>query len=389
METNAQAQHVVPELTDDSGRNAALLPEKVYRNDPWMALFRDRLSLNNWFSLGIIVLLSICCFYGLYLLPGTGHGLANQPLFALLETTTATFYYIAYLWLPDTIALLFNTLWANEIVDQSMDGQDAKTAYAKLIEDLLSWLNRPWWSIGILIFVIVYLVNRYLVHGPPFLIYVPLWLQLVTAVLDGIIAYNAFISVTRLLISLVFANRVFHSFTIHVKPLHPDGAGGLGVMRHVVWISALIILGTTLTFFETIQLLTNPNAISSTLDTIVLIAAYVILTPTLILGWLTMPHLLMLKARNAALKPLVDEFQAITEHPQAIANAETASILADNDRLTAIKTRYSLIWDTFPTWPLELNQARRLVATLSIPALISFLPYMIDLINFIAQRLPK
>jgi hypothetical protein len=283
--------------------------------------------------------------------------------------------------MPDTIAQLFNTLWDEDVLDQSKDNQNVATSYTKFIKDLTFWMNRPFWPIGTLIFIIIYLVNRYLVNGPPFLIYVPLWLQLVTAALDVIIAYNAILCIIRLLITLVFANRLFRSFTIHVKPLHPDGAGGLGVMRNIVWFSVIIIVATTWTFFNTIQLMTNRNTFSSTLDIIALIATYVILTPTLILGWLLMPHSLMLKERDKALKPLVDEFQAITEHPQTIEKAETASILADNDRLSAIKHRYSLINDSYPIWPLEVSQIRRLIATLSIPALLSLIPSIIDFIT--------
>lgn len=390
MEANAQKQQVVSELTVDGSNGKTLDPRDLYRNDPWMLLFRERLSLNNWRSLAILVIVSICCFYGLYQLPGTGHGLDNQPLFALFETMTATLFYISYHWLPDAIAKLFNTLSDKDVLSECVDAQqDVAIAYAKFRDDFLFWINGPVWSAGTLIFILLYLIIRSVEKGPPFLMQIPLWLQLVTAALDGIIAYYAFMSVIRLFISLIFANRLFRSFKIRVKPLHPDRVGGFGVMRYIVWISVLIILATTLTFFETIQLSTNPNRLSSTLDTIVLIAAYVILTPTLILGWLILPHLLMLNARNTALKPLVDEFQAITQYPQAVTQAETASILAENDRLSAIKQRYSLIWDTFPTWPLEITQVRRLVAALSLPALISLIPSIVDLVNFITQRLPK
>lgn len=389
MEADFQTQQVLLAVTNDSSNKLLLLPGEVYCNDPCMVFFRDRLSLNNAFGLAILILVSIGCFYGLYALPGTGHEIANEPLFALLEVATATLFYIAYLWLSDSIAVLFNSLWTDEILHQSVNSQDTSEAYAKFIKDLLLWLKSPWWPIGSLIFIIAYLITRYLVHGPPFLVYVPLWLQVVTAVLDGLIAYFALITVSRLLISLVFANRLFRSFTIHVKPLHPDGVGGLGAMRSIVWVSALIILATTLTFFETILISTNRNPFSSTLDIVTLIVAYIILAPSLILGWLIMPHLLMLKERDAVLQPLVDEFQSILESPQPITNTATADILSDNDRLSAIKRRYSLIVDTFPTWPLEVTQMRRLVAALSLPALIPLIPSIAGIISAIFKQLPK
>jgi hypothetical protein len=385
---NQQAVTVSP-LTSGNGNGAILHAQDIYRNDPLMILLREKVILNNLQLLICMVILSFIYFCGLYILPDTGHGLVNQPLFALLETITATFFFVAYLWIPDSVILLFNTLRANGVLDQAVNGEGTSEAYAKLLKDLSFWMSRVWWPIAALVFVAIYLGTRYVTKGPPFLDYVPSWLQIVTALLDVVIAYIALMGIVRILITLAFTNKLFLSFTLRVRPLHPDGAGGLGTMWGIVWLSALVMLGTTLLFFITIQLTINSSTLASTLDSIMLIALYVILTPLLILGWFILPHSLMLGARDKVLRLLADDFRRAIEGMQSLDGKGAKEILEENERFAAIKSRYDLLRDNFPTWPMEIGQVRRLVATLTLPALISLVPYIVSVVNFITQIASK
>ncbi|GHO84917.1 hypothetical protein [Dictyobacter formicarum] len=368
-------------------RASLLRAQELYQNDPLLVLLKDRLALNSFMLLAIGIVVGSVFFYGLYILPGTGHGLANQPLFAVLEIATATLLLIAYLWLPEIVATLFHTLWSTGVLKEPVSGEDATTFYAHFCKELQKWMNQPVWPIGAAVFIIIYLLNRFIVSGPPFLNYVPFWLQLTTAVIDGLIAYTAVLSIIRLLIALIAMNRIFHLFTIYINPLHPDDVGGLGIMGSIVWLSVCIMLATTLSFLQTIELLTHRSIFSSTLDLLVLIVVYIVVTPVVILGWLVTPHGVMVKARDAVLKPLVDEFAAILDHPQQLTKEDVTSILADNDRLSAIKRRYDLIIDMFPIWPIEVKQIRRIIATLTLPALLSVIPNIIDFVNLILKRM--
>ena len=49
-----------------------------------------------------------------------------------------------------------------------------------------------------------------------------------------------FLSIARLVLALVFTNWLFYTFTIQIKPLHPDSSGGLGALGRLLWISVLI-----------------------------------------------------------------------------------------------------------------------------------------------------
>ena len=56
------------------------------------------------------------------------------------------------------------------------------------------------------------------------------------------------------------------------------------------------------------------------------------------------------------------------------ADEETVQIVAGTERLSALKQRYELVHDTFPIWPLQVVEMRRLAVTLLLPALISLFP---------------
>ncbi|MBO0794862.1 MAG: hypothetical protein J2P36_28460, partial [Ktedonobacteraceae bacterium] len=310
----------------------------------------------------------------------------NQTAFALLETFTASLFYVAYIWLPNAISFLFNSLAENKVLDHTIHSQ-YESSYDQFCKSFLWWVNhKAWWMVST-VFYLLYLLNRYIVGGPPFIEHVPVWLQLVTAVLDGFIAYCVSMSIIRFLISMYFVNLLFRTFTIHVNPLHPDRSGGLGVMHRVLWVTVAIILGNTLVFYNTIQISLANNINSSALDAILLVGAYLILTPSLLMGWLALPRYLMLKARQRVLLPLMKEFQQIAMTPLSRTPEETAQILADTDRLSAIKRRYDLLDATFPTWPVEITQIRGIIAALSIPALLPLIPYVTDALQFLSKLL--
>ena len=362
--------------------------QQIHRNDLLSLFLKEKLRMNNLLVFILLTLITLGCFYALYALPGVSAKLVNQALFALLETFTACLFFTAYIWLPDAVCFLFNSLKQNEVLDTSNPKQYL-TSYESFCNSFLFWTNRRIWPIGTLIFILLYLLNRYLAGGPPFISHVPAWLQIVTAILDGLIAYCALMSVIRFIISIIFVNYLFRSFPIHVNPLHPDGCGGLGVMHGVLWITVTIILGTTLTFYETVMISAANNIPSSSLDAAALVIAYLILAPSLLMGWLALPHHLMLKDRQATLLPLANEFQQIATKSASVTEEEIPKILADTDHLSAIKQRYELLNKTFPTWPVEIKQMRNIIAALGISALLQLLPYVATVVRYIGSFLPK
>ncbi len=92
----------------------------------------------------------------------------------------------------------------------------------------------------------------------------------------------------------------------------------------------------------------------------------------------------MVKARDEALLPLTDHFREAFQQMLPSAADDTATIVAGTSRLSALKERYDLVQETFPIWPLEVRELRRVVATGILPVLLPFLlPFVPQLITHV------
>lgn len=86
----------------------------------------------------------------------------------------------------------------------------------------------------------------------------------------------------------------------------------------------------------------------------------------------------MVQARNEHLQPFTEEYERVLLETKPAADEETAQIVAGTERLSALKQRYELVRDTFPTWPIQMVEMSRLVAALLLPAIISLLPALLS-----------
>jgi hypothetical protein len=389
MEASASIQQ---ENVNNGLASEILNPKELYQHDPLLVLLKDKLHLKNfWIILGAITLL-VGYNFGLRML--VSYGPPASPMiktfFRLLDICTYILFYLVYLSLPNTIADLFNTLRTNRIVGEPLRSQAVTTTYKGFLRKLIAWENSIWWLVGILPFAALYFLYRFIVREPELAhvrlsLVPPFWLQIANVILDLSIAYTALFSIVRLVVTIAFANWMFRLFVISVKPLHPDGAGGLGIMRLIVWNSAGIMLAAAMAFFEADWL------VPSSVDEALLTVAYIVLVPALLLGWLALPHHVMVKARDTALQPLVDEFQQVLVERVPTASDNAKIIDESTDRLSSLKRRYEFLREVFPTWPLEIREIRRLIAALSLPALIPLvLPYLTSLFSFVNKYIqPK
>jgi len=114
---------------------------------------------------------------------------------------------------------------------------------------------------------------------------------------------------------------------------------------------------------------------------VLLAAIYVVLTPSLLIGWLVFPHRVMVRARDETLQPLADEFQQALMQSLSSAEYDMRTVVAGTRRLAALKQRYDLVRNTFPTWPLKINTVSRLVATALLPLMLPLIASLISLVS--------
>ena len=356
---------------------------QFYTGDPLLRFLRDKLHLQDgWIIAGSAVLAGVAVF-GVPALFGFSadlNRLASGLLESLLVIPLGMLIYVS---LPNVFDDLFNTLADHAVIGQRRTEASGPAAYHAFLTDLVSQANRRWWVAGALTCVIGYCVYRLSGHvaGDVTAIGTPAEqlaqrVALLIAYAPGL--YGAFFSIVRLLVALVFSVRLFRTFHIQVNSLHPDGAGGLAIIGRLLTINVLLatIIGAAAVAMSLLNLAAGTNPLWR-VETLLLGAIYVFLTPLILYAWLWVPHRAMQEARDQVLLPLADEFQQAVQRSMPSAQDDAASVKAGTDKLDEIKRRYDLLQDGFPTFPVGIILSRSLIATSLLPALLTLISGLI------------
>lgn len=341
-----------------------ITPQQLY--DPLLVLLKGKLRLNDWWVIAGAGFVSLAGLYGWMLV-----GVFN-PLQVLVGSLIVPFWMGIYLFLPTSIATLFNNLWENGVIGPTRAASQEFISYQVFVDKRACFARSRWWTIGALLFLSLYWLYR-IFSAQSLPAHASLWLQLPVIVIYSLIGYAGFLSILWLLSTVVSINQLFHRYIIQIKPLHPDGSGGLGPLNQFFWIGiALIVIGVCAVIALSPQQRLDLGYIFSA------IACYLIAIPALVAAWLALPHHVMLHARNELLQPLAKEYERAIRETMPSIQDETAAVVAGTERLAALQKRYEQIYNSFPTWPIELVQMRRLALVLILPILLSLLPSLID-----------
>ena len=361
---------------EDAVSQRIIKPLQLY--DPLLILLKVKLRLSDWWIItgwGILVL-GLLLMITAILPTDRWNGRDFFSPIQLLALSAAYLIVVrTYLSLPSALANLFNGLWENGVISDGQADTSGSLSYQEFVEKQVRWVHSRWWvAIALLIAAL----------NPFYLIFVhpeipgnlPLWMDFMSTFIVLVGNYGTVLAFAWLLMIAIITHRLFCAFTIGVKPLHPDGSGGLGFFNRFLWISTplVVIAGCSISAFW--------GSASSQFDRILLLGdiVFYLLAASLPLGvWLVLPHQAMVQARNKLLQPLTNEYERALGEGLSGAMGDTVAINEGTERLTALQKRYEQIRDSFPTWPIEIVQLRGLVTLLVLPALLTLLPLLLDL----------
>ena len=330
--------------------------------------------LMRWGMIVSVSLLSVVCFYAA-LVSG------QMTLFQLLLRSLSVLLLMeVYIFFPVTIATVFNQLWNAGAIGPSRGASSPSMTYRQLVSKHFRRTHSPWLQITAFLILVLFLYFQepailLKIWGVQSLLQLWNldWIQIVNLVLYTLIAYVACVCLVQLVLVAITLNRVFSSFTINVCPLHPDGSGGLGALRQVLLISnTLLIAG--ICFIASISALINHAFV------FIFLVGLLIGFPAMLIVWLALPHREMLRARNAQLQTIVDEYSKTLQETAASITEPTAAIAEGTERLVTLQKRYDQVKDSFPTWPVKTSFMGRLGLTLFLPLLTSLVPALIYLV---------
>jgi hypothetical protein len=350
--------------------NTPLTAQQFYQGDPWLVFTKDKLHLDNvWSVTGFFVLSIAYNFINTTTFLKDFHPTTSlrDTLDLLLLSVSFTSFYLIYLLLPHSTATTLNTLQANGVINIYHQNSSKSLSYEDLVRNLLTWTNSRWWLA--VIGMVTVLLSWDLLQDP----HIPLLWNILRFFIGFVEVYIICYILIRVLLLLVFINQLFLWFPIQVKPLHSDGSGGLGSLGHLLWMSIGMLFAISLAIVAVTQRFASPAGI------ITIVVLYLVFILVIAIGWLALPHHIMLQTREVLLQPIADEYERAVKETLSSITGDTTTIVAGTERLTALQTRYTLLRDTFPVWPLEIIQMRRLGVALILPALLSLLPSFLDL----------
>ncbi len=204
-----EAASITAQVVSSDVTGKALPVEKLYQHDPLLVLLKDRLHLNEiWSILGIALFTGIVLI-GLPILTTPNFDPLGVSLLVTLRDVVQTLIlfpllYGIYLLLPSYIANMFNSLHGNDIVGEYREDRPGGEAYEVFLQKLVSWEDNLWWTLAALVFVALcwvyelFVVESFL--NPATL--PPLWLRILTLLVYTPIIYAVFLNVARLLVIL-------------------------------------------------------------------------------------------------------------------------------------------------------------------------------------------
>jgi hypothetical protein len=233
----------------------------------------------------------------------------------------------------------------------------------------------------------------YLHNGAMSIYRAPFWFLTLYAVL-----YTAFNTIV--FVYIVF--RLFDGQYLKLQLLHPDGCGGLSDFSEYAVTGAALVVPAGVLVSTVVITATAQQTLMTAYPVWVMLIAYVILAPTLLLLPLYAAHRAMVRTREAALLSIATvydrEYQRVTEElskktsasnraaPAAAAQRSTmeASQQEALEHLEQIKRHYERTAGDFPTWPLNTSVVRRFAAVVLSPIVPALISIAIDLLR---QRL--
>ncbi len=170
--------------------------------------------------------------------------------------------------------------------------------------------------------------------------------------------------VLRGVLTLIWFNLLFQRLKITVHPLHPDQAGGLGALGRLGIQYGLIAvaLGALLALVTVDRIVHGAGW--QHIDLLVGYALYIVLAPVTLISPLWSAHQAMSDSRDKVLGEISTEFERILTAKERL---DHEALSVSTEALDALRARYILVRDSYPTWPISVTAFRNFSVTASLP----------------------
>lgn len=302
------------------------------------------------------------------------------PIAVFAYLVTAPLVWLFYTWQPRGISGVFQQLYQNDVI-----GEIRSASYAQTVSKPINSFNRGYNLVVSLAAVAISLViwlNAVYSPGNPFylgdttlwFLLSPLYFWMFWIPLVFVNVYILSWIVIRQVFATVTYTRLFRAFEIKPKLFHPDGCNGLASIGDYAIRSALlaVFLGFWLFVFTTYPMLFG-QPINLKTDTILLLVAYIIAVPSLLLPPVWEAHNAMVEFKNKTLEGLAVQIRTM------LSETSTNKTLSSKDLLQELERRYELLSREYHTWPFRPVAIKSFGISAITPLVSTGISYLIDL----------
>jgi hypothetical protein len=371
---------------------------KIAHGDPvlhWLVRKRIPPILSGiLYALGFMVIRGLVAWQaGNLWTNGETTGFLNDPAF-YTNIVFLAIIWAYYTWFPKGIATVFEGLKENDIIDTLSCRQKSDEAGFENLDQFLEsvytqFQHKRWSIISLLVAAaagLFLLLPQYLAMGKS-ASYTADPISIALAVLwAGVGLYCVLLMLIYSILSIYWLRKLFRCFNMKVRPLHPDGAGGLAPLgQYTLSLSYLIALVGILLVVTPITrnyVVMGVIQFRWTPELVIAMIAYLAAAPIVFFAPLSVAHAAMDDAKSELLLQIARRFDSEYDHIQSMLNENDISSM--KKRLKNLKElqRLHKTTDDFPVWPFNSSNLTRFGTTYLSPiALAVFIDVVTNLID--------
>lgn len=308
-------------------------------------------------------------------------GFADDPS-TYTNLVSGTLVVAYYLWMPRGIAALFGGLQTNRVIGPPLEEASSVPTYAAFLDRVRESFGRRRWAVGVLLLAVismlVLVLPQYLdLHnegGTAWAIDAPsLALSFVWTLIN---VYGVLLVFVYSALTIYWLRRLFGTFAIDVRPLHPDGAGGLAplgtftlMLSYVISLVGIVLVVTPLTRHYASE---GGFEFRWTAELVAGLAAYVVAAPVVFFAPLAVAHTAMRDAKDALLLQIARRFEAEYDAVQRGLGDDLGGLEDGLQRLKSLQTLHHTTAE-FPVWPLNIGSLARFGTSFVSPLVLAVL----------------
>jgi len=316
---------------------------------------------------------------------GNRVGLLNDFGWWIISTFgfNATFY--TFLWLPDGVTKTISGLEQNKVIGlpSSRKDQDEKETLDIYIQKFFrNYSNRLWYIIPSVIAIplLFFLVRSH----REFVIWetasnFSFWFTISLYVLFFFLFMTLLI---RVVVVMVWFNKLFRDFEIDVRVLHPDNAGGLAPLSSfgMALVYMIVIVAISNVFGDISEAAITSKAYIDVVRqpfVISIYIAYSIFASLAFFAPLSVAHASMKKAKNEFIMELSDQFEIELARIQTLLSGDNSKFKNSLSKLEELK-KLHLLASKFPVWPYNIGSLARFFGAIVSPFLVALISVVIE-----------